>query len=61
MWIVAFALIGALNLYVVYHFSEEIWVDFKVFGITGLTLVVALIQGVWVYMKSARSDPQQDQ
>jgi intracellular septation protein len=61
MWIVAFALIGATNLYVVYHFSEEIWVDFKVFGITALTVLVAVIQGIWVYMKSARSNPQQDQ
>ena len=38
MWIVVFILLGAINLYVVYHFSEEIWVDFKVFGITGITL-----------------------
>ena len=54
-------LLGALNLYVVYHFSEEIWVDFKVFGITGVTLVVALVQGAWVYLKLAKSDPQQEQ
>jgi intracellular septation protein len=60
MWIVAFALIGIVNLYVVYHFPEEVWVDFKVFGITGLTLLVAVIQGFWVYFKSARGDPQQD-
>jgi intracellular septation protein A len=44
----------------VYHFSEELWVDFKVFGITGITLVVALLQGVWVYVKSPKGDPQQD-
>ncbi len=61
MWIVAFAAIGALNLYIVYHFSEEVWVDFKVFGITGITFLVALIQGVWVYLKSVKGNPQQDQ
>jgi intracellular septation protein len=61
MWIVTFAVVGALNLYIVYHFSEEVWVDFKVFGITGITLFVALLQGVWVYMKSAKGDAQQDQ
>jgi intracellular septation protein len=60
MWIVAFTVLGAANLYVVYNFSEEIWVDFKVFGITGLTVVVAVIQGIWVYVKSAHSDAPQD-
>jgi intracellular septation protein len=60
MWIVTFAAIGALNLYIVYHFSEQLWVDFKVFGITGITLLVALVQGVWVYFKSAKRDPQQE-
>lgn len=61
IWIVAFIVIGAVNLYVVYHFSEEIWVDFKLFGITGLTVLVAVIQGAWVYFASVKSDPQQDQ
>ncbi len=61
MWIAVFALLGVLNLYVVYHFSEETWVDFKVFGITGITLVVALVQGLWIYLKLAKSDPQQEQ
>lgn len=61
MWIMAFAAIGALNLYFVYNFSEAVWVDFKVFGITGITLLVALLQGVWVYVKSAKGDPQRDQ
>jgi intracellular septation protein len=61
MWVVAFALIGVANLYVVYHYPEDIWVNFKFFGITGLTVVVLVIQGIWVYVKTARSNPQQDQ
>jgi intracellular septation protein len=60
MWIGTFALLAAANLYIVYNFSEEVWVNFKVFGITGVTLLVALAQGIWVYVKTPQSDPQQD-
>jgi intracellular septation protein len=43
-----FVVLGALNLYVVANFSMETWVNFKVFGIMGLTLVFALAQGVYL-------------
>lgn len=45
-WILFFALMGGLNLFVAYHFSEQIWVNFKVFGCLGLTLIFAVIQAV---------------
>ncbi len=32
-----FVFIGALNLYVAFHFPEETWVNFKLFGMMGLT------------------------
>ena len=35
-----------LNLYVAYNFSEATWVNFKLFGLMGLTIVFALAQGV---------------
>ena len=31
-WIVFFALMGVVNLYVAYSFSTSTWVNFKVFG-----------------------------
>lgn len=31
--------VGALNLYVAYHFDRAVWVDFKVFGIIILNLI----------------------
>ncbi|PVZ71648.1 septation protein A [Pelagibaculum spongiae] len=34
-----FLALGSLNLYVAFNFSQEFWVNFKVFGILGLTLV----------------------
>jgi len=60
MWVGAFVVIGAVNLYVVYNFSEETWVNFKLFGMTGLLILVAVIQAFWISLKTAKSDPQQD-
>jgi len=41
-WAALFALLGALNLYVAFHYDLETWVNFKVFGLTGLTLAFAV-------------------
>src|SRR5262245_14234677 len=57
MWVVAFFGLGAANLYVVYNFSEKTWVDFKLFGMTGLLLLVAVSQAVWISLKTAKSHP----
>jgi intracellular septation protein len=55
MWVIAFVGLGAANLYVVYHFSEEAWVDFKL-GTIGLVFLVAVTQAIWVAIKTAKSD-----
>jgi intracellular septation protein len=52
MWVVFFAVVGALNLYVAFNFSESTWVNFKLFGLMGLTLVFALAQGLWLARKA---------
>ena len=44
-WAVFFSLMGALNLYVAYHFNTNTWVDFKLFGMLGLTLLFVIFQG----------------
>ncbi|MEW5905066.1 MAG: septation protein A [Pseudomonadota bacterium] len=43
-WSAFFALLGLLNLYVAYNFSTEAWVNFKLFGATGIMLVFILAQ-----------------
>jgi len=57
IWVVTFAVLGALNLYVVYHFTEEIWVDFKLFGMSGLPLLVAVGQAMWIASRAAPGQP----
>lgn len=48
IWIAFFILLAGLNLYVAYHFSTNTWVDFKLFGIIGLTLLFLLGQGLYI-------------
>lgn len=45
-WAGFFALLGGANLYVATHYPTSVWVNFKLFGTTGLMLVFALIQGL---------------
>ncbi|MCQ9373492.1 septation protein A [Methyloversatilis sp. XJ19-13] len=44
-WIGFFAVMGVLNLYVAFSFSEETWVDFKLYGGMGLMFLFVLAQG----------------
>lgn len=48
MWIGFFVVLGAVNLYVMHYFSTDTWVDFKFYGVLGLTLVFALLQGIYL-------------
>ena len=56
MWVAFFAVSGVLNLWVAYNFDEATWVNFKLFGLMGLTLIFALLQGVWIARKAEHSD-----
>jgi intracellular septation protein len=46
LWIAFFAFMGGLNLYIAHNFSEKTWVNFKMFGSLGLTIVFLVVQGV---------------
>lgn len=47
-WVAFFFAMGVINLYVAYNFSEQVWVNFKLFGFLGLTLVFMLAQGFYL-------------
>lgn len=47
-WTLFFLFMGALNLYVAYSFSTDIWVNFKLFGGAGLTLLFIFIQAIYL-------------
>ena len=47
-WITFFLALGTINILVFSLFSEEAWVNFKLFGMLGMTLVFVIIQGIWL-------------
>ena len=48
MWIGVFLFLAVTNLFVVYNFSESTWVNFKLFGVLGVTLVATIAQVIWI-------------
>jgi intracellular septation protein len=57
MWVVFFLVSGAANLYVAYNYPEHIWVNFKLFGLLGLTLLFVLLQAGWMSRRNSRTEP----
>lgn len=57
-WSLFFLGVGCLNLYVAYSFNEEIWVNFKLFGLLGLTFAFLIAQSFYMarHMKEAPSE-----
>ena len=55
MWVSFFVFVGALNLAVAYSVDTDTWVNFKVFGMLGLTLVFGIIQAMYLakHMKAS--------
>lgn len=59
MWVGYFVFLGAANLYVVYNYEESTWVNFKLFGILGLTLIMALAQALWIAARTSKQQPEE--
>ena len=53
IWVANFVVLGAANLYVVYNFDEETWVNFKLFGIFGITILTAVAQAFWIASRTS--------
>ncbi len=47
-WVLFFAAMGIVNLYVAFNFSTAAWVNFKLFGFMGLMLVFIIAQSVFL-------------
>lgn len=45
-WSLFFVVLGITNLYVAFNFSTDAWVNFKLFGATGMMLVFVLLQAM---------------
>ena len=47
-WVGFFFLTGVANIYVAHNFPTETWVNFKLFGLLGLTIVFVLLQAMFM-------------
>lgn len=47
-WVIFFGIMGFINLFVIYHFSTNTWVDFKLFGTLLLTLGFIVLQAIYM-------------
>lgn len=57
-WTVFFFLGGGINLLVAYNFDEATWVNFKLFGMLGLTFVFVILQSMYLsrYLPEAKPE-----
>ncbi|NJM12659.1 MAG: septation protein A [Synechococcaceae cyanobacterium SM1_2_3] len=60
-WATFFLAIGLANLYVAFTFDENTWVNFKLFGMLGLTLLFVLAQALYIsrHIKSDDLPPKE--
>lgn len=48
IWVVFFVLMGAANIYVAFNFDTDTWVNFKLFGMMGLTIAFVIAQAFYL-------------
>ena len=59
-WSGFFAFMGVLNLYVAYHYSTDTWVNFKLFGGTGLLMLFVILQAPFLARHMQQKDSGQE-
>jgi intracellular septation protein len=60
MWIAYFIIAGTANIVVAYNFSEAFWVNFKLFGLLGLTFAFMFFQAFWLTRKTGNNETDQE-
>ena len=61
MWVANFTLLGAANIYVANNFDQETWVNFKFYGMLGLSLLTAVGQAIWVSAHLANAEKKREE
>jgi len=57
-WIVFFAAMAVLNLYIAYNFPTELWVNFKTFGTLALTVLFVIGQAFYIARYAEQQEEQ---
>lgn len=48
-WALLFIVLSIVNVYIAFNMAQEVWVNFKVFGLLGITLVFTFLSGLYIY------------
>ncbi|MDP3678351.1 MAG: septation protein A [Methylotenera sp.] len=59
-WAILFVTLGFLNLYVAFNYSQDTWVNFKLFGITGIMFVFIILQTLFISKYLPKEDSKED-
>ncbi|MDG6898055.1 septation protein A [Actinobacillus delphinicola] len=59
-WAIFFIFCMLLNLYISQYFSDNIWVDFKTFGIAGLTFIATIVTSIYIYRYLPKDNSQEN-
>lgn len=59
-WTLFFFLIGGINYYVMSYFNTDTWVNFKLFGMLGLTFLFVLLQSFYLSRHLPDSTTEED-
>jgi intracellular septation protein len=61
IWAVFFVSVGVLNLWVAFNFDTDTWVNFKLVGLLGITLVFIIAQSFYMmHISKAYPAPEED-
>ena len=60
-WAFFFTFCATLNIYIAYSYELETWVNFKVFGLTGLTFVFAISSVLFLYKYMPQEENKDDE
>lgn len=58
-WAGFFALCMLINIYISRYLSDDIWVDFKTFGIIGMTFIATIVTGIYIYRYLPNTDSKE--
>ncbi|HGJ5876353.1 MAG TPA: septation protein A [Arsenophonus sp.] len=53
-WAIFFAICALVNIYVAFWLPQDVWVNFKVFGLTAVTLIFTILSMVYIYKHLAK-------
>jgi intracellular septation protein len=55
-WTLFFVVMGVVNLYVAFNYTEETWVNFKLFGMMGMTFLFVILQAFYLARYISETD-----